>query len=315
MNLVDQWINKKGHFLFILFALNILIQIPAFAKIERQSYQIKNFLVQMQTTGNQADVYYPTLDSTAGYPVAVLLQAANVDKDQYSIFATQVASAGFIVIVPNTEFPAGFSIGLYPEATVVNDAFQQILSESNRTLSPLFHKADHTKLALIGHSFGGVVGLHVIDGYKHTFPFCRREYQKPPQLKAAVLLSTKKNLGPVDLSFDTKRMPVAFITGDQDGKAELKDVKSTFQSISNPKALFTVQGANHFIITNDQNSKWAIADPGKSTIEQKASIAKAAKWATQFLKVFVDADIQGFSELLDKNGTTEDGVQIEFNLG
>lgn len=305
----------KSKFLFSLFVLSAFMKIPDFAKTsEDQSYQIKNFSIQMQTNSNPADVYYPSLDSDTGYPVAVLLQAANVDKDQYSNFATQVASSGFIVIVPNTEFRIGIRLGLYPEAAVVNDAFQQVLNESNRSFSPLFHKADQSRLALIAHSFGGVVGLYAIDGSKHTFPFCRREYHKPPQLKAAVLFNTKKNLGPVDLSFETKRIPIAFITGDQDEKALLTDVKSTFQSISNPKALFTIEGANHFIITNDQNSTWKILNPGKSTIEQKAAIAKAAKWTSQFLRVFVNADINGFTELLDKNGTTEDGVQIQFEL-
>ena len=45
-------------------------------------------------------VYYPTT-GTGKLPVALLLQGADVDRDEYATYARTVASYGFVVVVPN----------------------------------------------------------------------------------------------------------------------------------------------------------------------------------------------------------------------
>ena len=51
-------------------------------------------------TGDAIDIYLPT-NANDKLPVALFLQGANVDKSNYSAFASVVASYGFAVVVPN----------------------------------------------------------------------------------------------------------------------------------------------------------------------------------------------------------------------
>ena len=55
--------------------------------------------------GDSTDSYFPKLPKgdTTKLPIALMLQGAFVDKSNYSNFASQVASYGFVVVVPNHE--------------------------------------------------------------------------------------------------------------------------------------------------------------------------------------------------------------------
>jgi predicted dienelactone hydrolase len=68
------------------------------------------------------------------------------------------------VVVPNHQrtltAPTGQSItGLFPEPQQVNDVLEQMVIEDNNPDSLIAEIVDTDKLGLLGHSFGGSVGL------------------------------------------------------------------------------------------------------------------------------------------------------------
>jgi predicted dienelactone hydrolase len=72
-----------------------------------------------------------------------MLQGALVDKADYSNYAEEVASYGFVVVVPNNErtatAPDGQTItGLLAEEEQVNNVLAQMKVEDVDTTSPIF---------------------------------------------------------------------------------------------------------------------------------------------------------------------------------
>ena len=114
------------------------------------------------------DIYFPKpKDSQTGnnsFPVALLLQGANVDKSSYSEYASIVARYGFVVVVPNRKRTVELigSTGLFAETSQVQNVLAQVETEKSKPNSPIKGIVDTDKLALLGHSSGGYVGLSAI---------------------------------------------------------------------------------------------------------------------------------------------------------
>ena len=72
---------------------------------------VANYTTTISANNDEADIYFlnPANLNTGTYsfPIALLLQGANVDKSNYSNFARIVANYGFVVVVPNANNPLG----------------------------------------------------------------------------------------------------------------------------------------------------------------------------------------------------------------
>ncbi|MCF2531556.1 alpha/beta hydrolase family protein [Yinghuangia soli] len=235
--------------------------------------------------GDPATVYHPA--AGADLPVALLLQGANVGRAHYEAYARIVASHGFAVVVPDhTRIIFGVP-GLYP---VQEQAARTVLwakAENATATGPLTGRIDVGSLVLIGHSFGGVAGLHTLQGPCQV-PFCVPPGEpRPAELKAAVFHGTN-TADPASggvLPIDTHGIPVALVQGDRDGLALPAQAEQTYSAlVDGPASLVTITGANHYSLTNTQNPTGARPDLSPPTLAQTAAIETSARWTALYLR-------------------------------
>ncbi|MDY6902807.1 MAG: alpha/beta hydrolase [Cyanobacteriota bacterium] len=261
------------------------------------------------------DIYFPkTKNSNSNnksFPVALLLQGANVDKSSYSQYASIVARYGFIVVVPNrkrtiTQFDR---TGLFAETSQVENILAQIETEKSKPNSPIKGIVNTDKLALLGHSWGGAVGLSAIANLCRP-GVCEGSFERPDKLVAGIFFGTSLRRQPTDefIPINNSGIPTALLQGTKEGVALPFRAKGTYDNIQNPpKALITISGANHYGITNKNNPDGPRPDPSNPTIPQDVAVETAARWSGLFLRASVFNDKQAFDyvystgDALDKN--------------
>ena len=68
---------------------------------------VASYSTTISPNNDLTDIYFPNPSNLKNgdysFPIALLLQGANVDKSDYSDFASTVASYGFVVVVPNRQ--------------------------------------------------------------------------------------------------------------------------------------------------------------------------------------------------------------------
>lgn len=284
---------------------------PVFDRVDRFSTNIPTAIGV-----DEADIYYPVSSPNApvdSLPVVLLLQGALVDKADYTNFATNVAQYGFAVIVPNhirtlvNPATGQASTGLFSEQEQVNDVLAYAITANTNSASPLANRLNPGKLGLIGHSRGGAVGLSAIQDI--CFPFlCTGTFSRPKELMAGVFYGSTfrdPRFGGIIPPIENDGLPVALIAGDRDGVVgNFAAIEETYEQIQDPpKALITVQGANHYGITNEDSPR----DPVRPTLDQNIATKTIARWSGLFLRASLlnDADaldyIYNRGDALDKN--------------
>ena len=278
---------------------------------------INSYETTILSSGDLADIYFPDLDSDIypnSLPIALLLQGSYVDKANYSQYANTVASYGFVVVVPNNVndifVPFGFPEGFFSEQEQIVETLDYIKDENIDSDSPLFNLVDTSNLGLLGHSYGGIVGLNAIEG-TCNLPYCTSSFERPEELKASVFYGTDYNqLGifPETPPIENGDVPIALLSGTLDGSAPPDRVAETYEQIQQPpKALIDVLGANHYGITNTNNPLGAIPDFNSPTLEQEIGIETIARWSSVYLRANLlnDEDAIDYlyktGDLLDSN--------------
>ena len=286
--------------------------------------QFPNFEVDSYTTliaaEDPVDIYFPILpnstEDTFEFPLALMLQGAFVDKAEYSNYASEVASYGFIVVVPNNErtlfTPTGEPLltGLLSEQEQVNDAFAQMLLEDTDSSSPVFEIVDTDKLGLLGHSFGGGAGLGAIQEDICLFEFCSGDYTRPPELMAGIFYGTsfRDSFTNEALPVDNNDIPTGLIVGDLDGLIPPFLSEETYgQIVDPPKALITVEGANHYSITDEDNP---LSDPNRSTLDQAIATETISRWSALFLRAHLLEDEAAFEYVYDIGDALDENVTV-----
>jgi pimeloyl-ACP methyl ester carboxylesterase len=283
--------TKQSHWIGLaLLASTLASPLAALASVPSEYNESVGFYTITQiANGRPAEVYYPLPSSSApneNIASLVFLQGANVALSNYSQFLSLVAKSGFIVFAPTNVLNfSGIQLDNYPEVALVEEGFRQLLVESENPDSPLYKKVDPSQFGIIGHSFGGVTALMAIDPVTFHFPpFFHRPYQRPKELKAAVLISTSTNIGPLNLNLHNIGIPIEMVAGDHDGKANIHGVTQTYNGLAQPKVLVTIKGANHFSMTNTNHPAGKWQDPSSSIIDQNFSIHQVAFWTVHFLQ-------------------------------
>jgi len=245
--------------------------------------------------GDPADVYYPDPPDlrTFGYsfPIVLLLQGAKVARGFYSGVAAGVAAYGFIVVVPDHTSNNIGGPGLYTELSEIAAAGAQMKIEAMSATAPVRGVVDTTRVALMGHSYGGASGL---SGMANTcfppIPLCT--FQRPPELAAGAFYGT--NLATPVLgvpALDTGALPVLLVQGDRDGKALPADALKTYDQIQKrPKAILTLLGANHYGVTDVDNPAGADPEVNAQTLDHAEGVASTARWIGVFLAAFLNGD-------------------------
>jgi hypothetical protein len=285
----------------------------------KPSYPKTNhYTTTIAANGDATDIYYPIVDATTypgEFPIALLLQGAQVDKADYSNFASQVAGYGFIVVVPNHQrtltAPTGQSVtGLFPEPQQVNDVLEQMVIEDNNPDSPIAEIVDTDKLGLLGHSFGGSVGLGASQSDICIQGICSEDYTPPPELMAGIFYGAnfKDPFTNVFPAINNKDVVTGLIVGDRDGVVQPFSTQKTYDQILNsPKALITVEGANHYSITNQDN---LVREPSRSILDQSLGTETISRWSALFLQ----AHLQGSQGALSYIYNTGDGLDPNVSM-
>ena len=145
------------------------------------------------------------------------------------------------------------------------------------------------KLALLGHSWGGAVGLSAIANL--CLPIvCDRGYSRPDELVAGAFFGanlrhpTTQEFVPINNS----EIPIALFQGNNDSIALPERAEKTYEQIqSPPKILINVSGVNHYGITNTNNPDGAKPDANMGAIAQDVAVETVARWSGVFLRASV----------------------------
>jgi hypothetical protein len=266
-----------------------------------------------------ADIYYPQQSVKEQrrnrFPLALLLQGANVDKSNYADFARIVASYGFVVAIanqPRSLQQFGFT-GLLPETSQIDAVLKQVKRENSNPTTPIAGIVDTQKLTLLGHSAGGAVGLSAIGNLCIAPVLCEGSFHRPKELVGGAFFAanlrdqTTQEFIPIHNS----GIPIALIQGDRDSIALPQRAQATYDNIqSPPKALITVSGANHYGITNTNNPPGPIPDSSTPTLEQSQSVETVARWSALFLRAEVLGDRQAFKYVYQTGDALDRNVSV-----
>jgi hypothetical protein len=265
-----------------------------------------------------ADIYYPYPSNlkTGNYsfPVALLLQGANVDKSDYSEYASIVARYGFVVVVPNhpRSLPQFGFTGLLPETSQINDVLAQIKAENSNPASPVAGVINTQKLGLLGHSAGGAVGLSAIANLCLSPIQCEGSFSRPNELVAGAFFGANlRNQNGEFFPINNLGIPIALLQGTLDSIALPINASKTYEQIQNPpKALISILGANHYGITNTNNPTGPRADTNTPTIPQDVAVETVARWSGLFLRASVLDDKAAFDYVYYTGNTLDLNVSV-----
>lgn len=273
--------------------------------------EVSQYETVLTTNSDRLDIYYPTAASEAdNLPSALFLQGALVDKADYSDFARTVASYGFVVVVPNhfQTAPGIDTPGLFPEVSQIDAAIDYLETENSNSTSPLNGILDTDSLSLLGHSQGGAVGLSAIGNYCIPFLCNETNFTLPEEVKSGIFYGAfLREFEGEFLPIDNQQIPLGLISGSRDGVATPEEIRTSYELIQNaPNALITVEGANHYSITNEDN----LRDPLRPTLEQDIANETIALWTSLFLRASVLGDETAADFIYNSGDVLDDNVTV-----
>ena len=315
--------TKTIAIIYAIAALAVTLEGKAYAATIDYSPQFKeaeSYSTTISGNNDLADIYYPKpSDLNSGnysFPIALLLQGALVDKSFYSDYASLVAQYGFVVVVPNHFRPSPINPtsppNLLSETSQIGAVLSQMAIENTNPTSPIASVVNTQRLGLLGHSFGGAVGLSAIANKCLIF-LCREPFTRPKELLAGAFFGSNLR-NPIANEFvpiANDGIAVALIQGDIDGVALPDRTQSTFDQIQTPpKALVTVRGANHFGITDVNNPAGANPDRNTPTLDQAVGIETIARWSALFLRANMLEDPAAYDYIYSQGDTLDPNVSV-----
>ncbi|HAZ44527.1 MAG TPA: alpha/beta hydrolase [Cyanobacteria bacterium UBA11371] len=284
---------------------------------------VASYTTTISANNDIADIYFPNPPNlqTGNYsfPVALLLQGFNVDKSDYSNFASIVARYGFVVVVPNSFRtlppplqPVFGNTALFPQISQIDAVLAQIKIENSNPVSPVAGIVNTEKLGLLGHSAGGAVGLSAIANI--CLPFiCDGSFSRPKELVAGAFFGAnlRNQLTGEFIPINNSGIPTALLQGNLDSIALPVRAQITYDNIQTPpKALVSILGANHYGITNSNNPRGPVPDSNAPTIAQDVAVETVARWSGLFLRASILDDKNAFNYVYSTGDATDPNVTV-----
>ena len=293
-----------------------------------------------------ADLYAPFIPGwllpryTKALPIVVVLQGANVDKEQYSILGKRLARLGMIAVIPNSfrTFPFPLGTVLFSDVQVLPRAIAAVASEAADPDSPIYGIVDTDTVGAVGHSLGGSAVLYATAGVcigglcegcpnpplGETGELCPTLFTRPEGLKAVAVYGTNLALpsppappppeySVIPLPYDGS-IPIAFLAGSLDGISTPGETDATYDTVPPVKSLVKIIDTNHYGIIKENNPEGAQPDlsaPGLPQSWGANQIAQAiAVWLrwhltddplAEYWYTNVRSSLDGVVEVVDLN--------------
>lgn len=278
--------------------------------ININAYNCSKISVMLSESNDNTDVYLPDVLDEQFYLI-LLLQGADLPKENYKRVSTQICSCGFVVAVFD-HFKEGFyGRHLYCEQNATKDIFYKLLKLSQENNSSLHGRVKKDRFILLGHSYGAGCGLFMI-GNECKWPFCSDEYKRPFELLGGIFygISLKSPFGETYYKIQNDNIPVLIIAGDNDGAIKYEYAEKTFDSILTPPKIFIrLKGANHYAINDSNPPPQADADKNVQFLDQGIGISIISKLTVLFIYEYIlgnesfkgrfDNAIAEFNEYID----------------
>ncbi len=260
------------------------------------------------------EVHYPDPpDLQAGdysFPVALLLQGAKVDPAHYSSFAGWMARYGFVVLIPKRDT---MMMQNFTAESVVMDVAAHLPAENGGD-SPIAGKLDIDTLVLLGHSHGGLCGAYALQDECSAAAQCFGGFTRPAAVRGGAFYGTfvTTMMGTYP-EIANDGLPMALVQGSLDGKADPAKGENTYAEIQDPpKAFITIEGANHYGITDSDDPEGADADPNEPALDQALANETSARWTALFLRATVLDDAVAADYVFSSGADGDPNASIEF---
>ena len=229
-------------------------------------------------------------------PLLVLAHGFGGLPEKFDAFARTVAEGGFLVAAPafpltNENAPGGHERGFLDNVNQPGDIsffLDRILEANEEPTDPLFSRVDPRRIALLGHSLGGLTALAAT----------RKECCLEPRIDAAILVAPLPDFGN---QFGSDSIsdgpPTLIIHGEADPTIPFQSSLDLYAQFQPPKFLMGLAGAGH-----------------SEALESQVTPALPARHATEvatiaFLRAQFHSDIDAFETELDE--LTDAGHLVE----
>ncbi|MBY0277591.1 alpha/beta fold hydrolase, partial [Candidatus Binatia bacterium] len=221
----------------------------------------------------------PVAVSDAPYPV-VLFSHGMCGSPRQSLFLTPLlASRGFVVVAPSHpgNTTADIPFCLTSESLVssfrerpsdVVFVLDQVLAANADRSSPLFGALDATRIAMTGHSFGGLTAYLVED--------------IEPRIKAAIAMA------PAILQPQAFAVPSMTLLGQEDGVLAVEPMRTAWQTSAPPKHLVEIEDAGHYAFSDFCRAGSDCRPP--ATLTSAEAHAHVLRWVQPFLERYLNDD-------------------------
>lgn len=229
--------------------------------------------------GLRAVVDAPVASSGAPYPVVLFSHGMCGSPRQSTFLTPLLASQGFVVIAPphpgNTTADIPFC--LTPESLVssfrerphdVVFALDEMLAANADPGSPFFGALDPGRIAMSGHSFGGLTTFLVAD--------------LDPRVKAAIPMA------PAVVGQPALSIPSLTLLGQVDQVLPVEPMRDVWERSAAPKVLVEIRDAGHYAFSD-------FCRPGSdcnppATLDPDEAHAHVLRWVRPFLELHLNGD-------------------------
>ncbi|MCB1176871.1 MAG: hypothetical protein KDK36_04755, partial [Leptospiraceae bacterium] len=236
-------------------------------------------------------------------PILIMFPGGNVHGSYYSKLAAGLASSGYVVYVPYRCTIFFFQYFLAPDINlpsyVLTDAKTQNSSNAN-----LLSRIDTASIGLLGHSLGGVIGLFKMNDIC-DFPFCTSSTATVSEIKAGYFYGSGLGTSYSSSRYKTTNgsgIPTMYVQGSLDSAFTPTEASNNFKNVISPSYLYTLDGANHYGVTDIYSPLLANAEKNSATLSQESGIQSISKLGVLFMDAYLKSNSTSLSNI--QSGST-----------